>query len=96
MLFYWICCIIPCPFVLHGNNEIASLCKALYLEHQQAAKVLLTIPINDTNRFDVSSKGPSSGIRINPRYLHWPRIEVYLERLILFLGHSFMHTCAFN
>ena len=31
------------------------------MSYQQAAKVLLTLPINDTNRFDVLSKGPSSG-----------------------------------
>ncbi len=32
-------------------------------QHQKAAKVLLTSHyLNDTNRFDVSRKGPSSGI----------------------------------
>jgi hypothetical protein len=40
--------------------------------------------LGDKNRFDVSSKGPSSGISVelllpsdvDIRYVHWPRIEV--------------------
>ncbi len=33
--------------------------------------------LSDTNRFDVSSKGHSSGPDVVIRYLHWPRIEIY-------------------
>ncbi len=38
--------------------------------------------LNDTHRFDISSKDPSSGISVDVviRYLHWPRIEVCYMR----------------
>ena len=41
--------------------------------------VLITDYLGDKNRFDVSSKGPSSLLLpsdVDIRYLHWPRIEV--------------------
>ncbi len=60
---------------MESLSKIAIVCG-----NQKGTKVLLTTSAIK-NRFDVSSKGPSSKGPLLPsdvviRYLHWPRIEV--------------------